>query len=162
MTSPPDFGVHTTCFLLVKNLLSVWSSSGALRAGGGDGSTTLAQWVARDVTTHMFRFLTTPHFQLSDPNCISSIRAWLDLQKSMHRALGDEYLTYLANDFLPNTLRIPSNVGHEYARVLVSYQGTGSQQSGNEWKSFENFFKLVVNTAKGGQQTPTSPHRNVS
>lgn len=139
--SPPDFSIHRACFHLLRNLVTIWSAQGAIAADPA-----LKQFVVRDVTTQMFKSVCSAHFELGDPNCISAVRELLELQKAVCKAMGEEYINYLAADLMPNLLHVQTDVAQGYCRALIAYNAI-AHPAGSEWKQFEGFFRSLKQMA---------------
>jgi hypothetical protein len=146
-----EAAIPRTCFNCMKQLVGVWDASGALKQAADPS---LKLFVMRDVSLHLFKSVCGPRFDLADPLWINAMRELLELQKAICKALGDEYLAFLAGELMPGALQLPPDAAQLYARAVVQYnEHKTGLAAGHEWKHFQGFFQsLKAMTAQMQQQ----------
>ena len=100
-----------------------------------------ADFVVRRATDAMFRCPTLPHFDMSDAESNQVLSSIVALQSAVLRSLGEAYLKYLYEVYLPS-INCPSALARDFAAQL--------QAAALDRVKLKSIFKEFVLRLKGG------------
>lgn len=119
-----DAATNRACFTIVHELAARWLLGTPAPANPGvalspEGKVVFTQFIVQNFTAAMFEVTKRHHFDVNDMQSTSAMKEIAIFQEVLVKALGGEYVRFLADVYLPS-IGCPGDLAASYAEQVAS------------------------------------------